>query len=259
METNVRFKSCGYNLSGVLHIPVKGELPYPVVVMFHGFTGNKSEGHFIFTKTARCLSDKGIAVLRFDFMGSGDSEGRFEDMTLYTEMKDGESALNFILQDKRFNKNRVGILGLSMGAITASFIASEYRTKALILWSPLAYPKLIEKKILTKKLKSILLKKGRVYPPGMGNYLGKIFFESLNAVNPLNYAGSYKNNTLVIHTKDDPTLPLNHSLGYFEAFHKNALFPRLIILDEGGHTFSTEFAEKTAIKETAEFFIETLF
>ncbi len=258
METDVRFKSGRYNLSGVLHIPSKGKLPYPAVVMFHGFGVNKSEFRFIFTKTARCLSDRGISVLRFDFMGSGDSEGSFEDMTLYTEMKDGENALNFILQDKRFNKNRLGILGLSMGAVTASFIASKYRTKALILWAPVAYPERIKELILTKKLKSSLLKKGRVYFPGMGHYLDRKFFKSLDAVKPINYAEGYRNNVLVICTKDDMTVPFSHSLAYFEAFHKNALFPRLIIFDEGGHGFTNEFSEKNLIEETIGFFSETL-
>lgn len=258
METGITFKSGRYNLAGVLHIPVKGKTPYPAVVMFHGFTGNKAESHFIFTKTARHLAGKGIAVLRFDFMGSGDSEGKFENMTLHTEINDGKKALEFIRKDKRFNNDRLGVLGLSMGAVTASSIASIYKTRSLVLWSPLAYPELIEEKMLTRKLRKTLLKNGRVYPPGLGHYIGKRFFDSLSAVPPLKCAESYRGNVLVIHAKDDATLPLNHSLAYFEAFHKNAVLPRIILLDEGGHTFTTEFSEKTSIEETAEFFIETL-
>lgn len=257
MEIGVTIKSGRYNLVGVLHIPEEGKTSYPVVVMFHGFTGNKAETHFIFTKTARYLVKKGISVLRFDFMGSGDSEGKFEDMTLKTEMNDGKKIMEFILQDKRFNRDRIGVLGLSMGAVTAVFTASKYKTAALVLWSPLAYPEVL-KNSLTRGLRKELLKKGKVYPPGMGHYLGKGFFDSLSAVNPLKYARSYSGNVLVVHTKDDTSVPLKHSLAYFEAFHESSVLPRIIILDEGGHTFATEFSEKTVIEETAEFFTETL-
>jgi len=258
MEKSIGLKSGRYNLSGVLHIPDTKKKPYPVVVMFHGFTGNRIESHFLFTKTARYLSSKGIGVFRFDFMGSGDSEGKFEDMTLLTEIRDGKNAVEFIMLHHPFDRNRMGVLGLSMGAVIASYVAAEYRTRSLVLWSPLAYPELIEKKILTRKLKKTLQEKGKVYLPGLGHYLSKRFFRALDTVKPLEMANLYMGNVLIIHTKDDATLPIEHSFSYFEAFHNRAIQPRLIILEEGGHTFTTEFSETTVIQETSNFFLETL-
>jgi len=259
METSVTIKSGRYNLSGVLHVPAKGKAPYPSVVMFHGLGGNKAESHFIFTKTARFLAGKGIAVLRFDFMGSGDSEGKFENMTPRTEMNDGRRILEFIIRDGRFSNDRIGVLGLSMGAVTASFVASEYETRSLVLWSPLAYPKILEKRALTRKLRRELAEKGRVYLLGAGQYVNRKFFDSLDNVCPLDYAKSYRGNVLIVHAKDDATLPLEHSFAYFESFHGSAVLPRIIVLEDGGHTFTTEFSETTVIEETAEFFAETLF
>ncbi|MGI6595117.1 MAG: alpha/beta hydrolase [Elusimicrobia bacterium] len=259
MEKNINFKSGRYNLSGVLHIPDKGKQPYPIVVMFHGFTGHKAESHFLFTKTARVLSSKGIGVLRFDFMGSGDSEGKFENMTLHTQIQNGKHAIEFIKADKRFDKERIGVIGLSMGAIIATFTATEYKTRALILWSPLAYPELTEQKILTADLKKTLLKNGKVYPPGLGHFLSKKFFDSVHKIKPIETAELYKGNVLLFHTTDDATLPIDHAYSYFKAFHNRAVMPRFIILAEGGHTFTTEFSEKTVIEETSSFLIETLF
>ncbi|MBN1445486.1 MAG: alpha/beta hydrolase [Candidatus Omnitrophica bacterium] len=257
MEKSFSFKSGRYSLAGILHIPSRGKGPYPAVVMFHGFTGSKSGSHFIFTKTARRLAAKGMAVLRFDFMGSGDSEGKFENMSLLTEIKDGKKAVEFIMKDKTFDKNRLGVLGLSMGAVTAVSVALEYKTRSLVLWSPVAYPEIMRKK-LPKKLEKILFKKGRVYPPGFGNYLGKKFIKSTEKVKPLESAESYRGNVLLVHAKDDVSVPLKHSLSYFKSFHKNALFPRILVLDEGGHTLATEFSEQEAIGETVGFFAETL-
>lgn len=258
MEKNINFKSGRYNLSGVLHIPYKREKPYPCVVMFHGFTGHKAESHFLFTKTARILSSKGIGVLRFDFMGSGDSEGKFEDMTLLTEIQDGKNAVKLIMNDKTFDRTRIGIIGLSMGAIVASYVATEYKTRTLVLWSPLAYPELITKRILTRALKKNLKEKGKIYPPGMGHYLGEGFFKSIEKVKPLTMAERYHGNVLIIHTKDDSTVPIDHAFSFFKTFHNKAIMPRLMILAEGGHTFTTEFSEKTVIEETSSFLAETL-
>jgi len=182
-------------------------------------------------------------------------------MTLLTEINDGRKAMEFIRGNGMFDRNRLGVLGLSMGAVTASFVAEEYDTRSLVLWSPLAYTGLIKQwlgKILTRKLKKHLLEKGKVYVPGVGHYLGRKFFNSLDTVKPLEHAGLYEGNVLVIHTKNDTSLPLKHSLAYFDAFHKNAVMPRIIILDEGGHTFTTEFSEQEVIGETVDFFFETL-
>ncbi len=257
MEKNVKFKSGKYNLSGILHIPDKGKKPYPGVVMFHGFGGNKSESHFIFTKTARRLAEKGIGVLRFDFMGSGDSEGRFENMSLHTEIKDGRKAVEFMLKDKTFDKNMLGVLGLSMGAVTAVSAANEYKTRALVLWSPVAHASLL-RKIITRKLEKALIEKGRVYPPGLGHYIGKDLVDSIKSVKPLETAGLYRGSVMIVHTKDDASVPLKHALSYFEAFHKNAVVPRILVLDRGGHTFTTEFSENEITKDTIDFFAETL-
>ena len=173
MEKFVEFKSNGKRIVGFLHIP-EGKPKVPGVLLCHGFTGTKSESHFIFTKLARNLAENGIAVLRFDFRGSGDSEGKFEEMTLETEMTDGERAIEYLIKRKEVMKENIGVVGLSMGAVTATYLASKYKNvKSLCLWSPLAYPSIIRKKILTRKIKEKLEKKGKAYIPGGGHYIGK--------------------------------------------------------------------------------------
>lgn len=255
MEKQVIFESEGKKLFGVIHISEKEKSPG--VILFHGFTGHKAESHFIFTRLARLLCKNGISVLRFDFMGSGDSEGDFSDMTLFTEMKDGENAIKYFKKLKNIDKSRIGVLGLSMGAVTASYIASKFNTKSLCLWSPLAYPSIILKR-LTKKLKQNLEEKGKTYLPGTGLYISKKFIESSKAVKPLEFAKDYKGNVLIFHCKDDATLPLKHSLSYFKNFHINSKFSELIVFEKGGHTFVLEDTEREVLKQTIHFFKTTL-
>ncbi|HOK56270.1 MAG TPA: prolyl oligopeptidase family serine peptidase [bacterium] len=255
MEKAVIFDGSKGKLFGVIHIPEKEKSPG--IVLFHGFTGNKCESHFIFTKLARKLCREGFSVLRFDFYGSGDSEGNFYEMTLETEMKDGEKALEFFKTFDFVDREKIGVCGLSMGAVTAVYVVHKFKeVKGLCLWSPLAFPKIIQKKILTKKIREKIEKYGKCYIPGMGHYIGKGFIESLGKIDMKEYVENYRGNVFIIHTKDDLSLDLKNALFYFEKFHKNASNLKMLVLDKGGHVFTTEESENTVIDETTEFFKE---
>lgn len=258
MEKPITFKNKNKQIVGILHIPENDKKQSPGIILYHGFTGNKSESHFIFTKLAREISKKGIYVLRIDFRGSGDSEGRFEEMTLETEISDAEKSIEFLTEQKGVDRNRIGVLGLSMGTVPAVCISSKFKNViSLCLWSPLAYPDRI-KKFLPVKMRKKIEKYGKTYLTGTGHYLGKDFLDTLDKIKPLKYAENYRGNVLIIHTEDDSTLFLNHSLAYFKTFHKNSNFCELIVFKKGGHTFTTEYSEKNAISETTKFFLKTL-
>ncbi len=90
----VTFKNEEQKLVGILHVPIgmkRGEKASGIA-MFHGFTGNRTEAHRLFIHVARALSDSGFVVLRFDFRGSGDSDGEFDDMTVPGEVSDAGEA-----------------------------------------------------------------------------------------------------------------------------------------------------------------------
>src|SRR5271155_5466123 len=77
------------HLAAVLHRAPGKRL----VILCHGFTGNKIESGRLFVQTARALQQAGISALRFDFMGSGDSSGEFNQMTPDTQIQDALDAL----------------------------------------------------------------------------------------------------------------------------------------------------------------------
>ena len=95
MQKAVEIESRNLTLRGMLHIPDNAPGKVPVVCIFHGFTGTKVEPHFIFVKLSRRLEKTGIASLRFDFGGSGESDGDFEDMTILTELDDAKAILDY--------------------------------------------------------------------------------------------------------------------------------------------------------------------
>ncbi len=127
-------------LRGMLHRPATPE-PWPALMMLHGFTGTRVENDRLFVQAARHFADAGLAVLRFDFYGSGESDGDFEEMTIRTELADAAAALDWLTGQPGIDAGRIGVLGLSMGGAVAALLAGQDpRVRALVLWNAVGLP-----------------------------------------------------------------------------------------------------------------------
>ena len=71
----------------------------PMVVFCHGFSGSKDGP--MFELIADTLQAHGIASIRFDFNGHGDSEGAFQDMTVPNEIEDAKKVVAYV-RDLRY-------------------------------------------------------------------------------------------------------------------------------------------------------------
>jgi len=106
------------------------------VVFVHGGGVTREEGGF-FARLASGLATSGVASLRFDLRGHGESQGRQEDLTLAGILADIEAALTVARQET--GAGRVSLLGASFsGGICAYYAAEHQGTLAsLVLFNPL--------------------------------------------------------------------------------------------------------------------------
>ena len=73
----------GHTLRGIVTLPdTEGKVPF--VVHLHGFAGSCSGYKSMYTHLSRALAAQGIGSARFDFYGNGESDGEFEDMSMWT-------------------------------------------------------------------------------------------------------------------------------------------------------------------------------
>ena len=93
----------------------------PMVVLCHGFGGRK-EGQ-MFDLLADSLCAHGIASIRFDFNGHGESEGQFQEMTVANEIEDAKHVIDYV-RDLRY-VNSVALVGHSQGGVVASMTAGD--------------------------------------------------------------------------------------------------------------------------------------
>lgn len=116
----------GKNIRGIINRPECSE-KVPCIIYCHGLSGNRMEHNFMFVKIERSLEKFNIASVRFDFTGSGESDGDFKNMTLSSEIEDCENVFEFVRTLDYIDKNDINILGFSMGAVVALVLCSRHR------------------------------------------------------------------------------------------------------------------------------------
>lgn len=117
-----------------------GDTKKPCIIFCHGFTGDMVEPHFMYVKMARALEKIGIVSIRFDFLGSGESDGEFSEMTFSQEVENCQAVLEYVQSLDFVDSERINILGFSLGAVVAIYSAvhNEHRIKNLLLISTAA-------------------------------------------------------------------------------------------------------------------------
>ncbi|WP_231881965.1 alpha/beta hydrolase [Candidatus Chlamydia sanziniae] len=153
----ITLPSAGYNLIGVLHFP-KTPQPsqgFPVVVIFHGFRGSKLGGiEKTYRRLALQLAIHGIATLRIDMAGCGDSEGQTEDIAMATYLQNSVDILQAIHRYPELNPHRIGIAGFSFGCHLALNLTRLYMPKILTIKSLSLWAAIADGGILLKELYS---------------------------------------------------------------------------------------------------------
>jgi pimeloyl-ACP methyl ester carboxylesterase len=130
-EEQARFPSADgqFQLAGTLTLPnAEGPGPYPAVVLITGSGPQDRDenlmGHRPFLVLADHLTRQGIAVLRVDDRGMGDSEGpSVTDSTSEELATDTLAAIAFLKKDARIEPKRIGLIGHSEGGMIAPLVA----------------------------------------------------------------------------------------------------------------------------------------
>ena len=135
IETPFFFANGTYRLFGILHEPEKRSRGTGYVLCYP-FAEERLWAQRVYVDFARELARRGDAVLRFDFIGNGDSEGKFEDGDVEMFLSDIGCAVR-TLREKIPGLNDVGLIGLRFGATLAALAAERNDVSRLILWDPI--------------------------------------------------------------------------------------------------------------------------
>lgn len=249
----------GKKIFGVIHRP-KSNARTAAVLICPGFAGNKCGKFRMFVSIAEELAKRGITVLRFDYRGSGDSEGEFADITLEGKISDTLCALNYLSSDQRIDSERIGILGRSLGGAVAVLAARRCGTiKSLALLAPVftSEPwKLAWEKIKShKEIQTADLEKYAHLPATMPNkhFLAEFFHMDLHR----EMEGLKSIPLLHIHGMKDQIVGIEQAKE-FEATRGIKDNSRFIQLPSSDHDFSDNKERLMVINEVIQWYQNTL-
>ncbi len=226
----VFFQSEGQRLAGVLHLPDQNNPP--CVIASHGLLSSKESEKYM--TLGERLSNEGIAMLRFDFRGIGESEGRLEDDTVSRRIRDLEAAINFMLTRPNLGR-RIGLVGSSLGGYVSLFEAArDKEIRALVIWAtPFHLDDLGSKK------------QGEDHP-----LPGAIFFKDLPN-HRLHSVLPKISNCMVIHGEKDELVPVDQAWEIFQGLNG----PKEIhVIESADHRLTEPNHRRRAMDLTVEWF-----
>ena len=159
IEEEVVFENTktGITLSGTLTQP-KGEGSFPAVILISGSgPQDRNEeilGHKPFMVIADYLSNRDMAVLRFDDRGVGKSKGDFGTATSMDFASDVEAGVIFLKSHPKINSKKIGLIGHSEGGMIAPIVAS--RDKEINFIVLLAGPATSGEQVILSQIKKML-------------------------------------------------------------------------------------------------------
>jgi putative redox protein len=208
-----------------------------MVVVCHGFTGNKEGGGRALTM-AEELGRLGYSTLLFDFSGCGESEGQFSDINLSNHINDLKCAVEFCHD---FGFKSIVTVGRSFGGTTVlCHGGTENKVAGVSSWSAPADPS----RHFSVYLKEPAPPENDLVPlTGQGGtvFVKKSFFDDLSRHNVLGRASLLSPRPLlVVHGENDNVVPLVNAKFIFEAAGE----PKTLKIVRGAdHQYSGHYQE----------------
>lgn len=233
----------GLAIRGMVHYPSQ-EGPAPCLFFCHGFTATRIEPHFMYVKIARILANLGIACVRFDFAGSGESDGEFRDMTILTEVADLEAVTTWALNQERIDPAHHNLLGFSKGSAVSILAAARHPQvyRNLLLISPAA-------NMLDVYTREIVGDKVKIYQETgevdvAGNLLSKAAIDVMTEINIYTEAKKITAPALLVHGTLDNVVPPFTSIKLAEIWGGHS---ELALIAGSDHWYSSAALEKELI------------
>lgn len=220
----------GHTLRGMLNFP-EGKETAPVLINIHGFGGTMGGYKGLHTHMARILAANGIACVRFDMYGNGESDGEFSDMTFTSLLEDTEDIFAWVKAQPWADQEHLILSGQSMGGYVASCAAPRISPSALILMCPGAgmWYGALERALSMEE-------KGIFFADIEGLKFSTAFNKDLNQYEPFSTADGYQGPVLLIRGTKDELVDEATCEKYRSVYGDACTY---ITIEGGNHNFSS--------------------
>lgn len=259
VELAALVKNGDHDIPVAITLP-KGRRPVPAVVMLHGTGSNKDEAGNGYLMLAPKLAAAGIAAVRVDFPGSGDSAASYELYSNTVAVSDAEAVAAYAAGLDGIDGKRIGIMGWSQGGTDALLAAGSSDTfKSVLTWAGA----LVIGDMADAAMRAEAVEKGYTWMRFEWREplkLGKKWIDEADSMDVLSYAAKARAPICSIHGTLDDTVPFSDS-EKVQSVAKNRK-SRLVAIEGADHTFNVFSGDLSKYEElaaaTVAWFEETL-
>ena len=248
-----------HEIPATLTLPVSAskDAKVPGVVMLHGTGSNRDEAGMGYALAAPRMAADGIATLRIDFMGNGDSTASYRDYNYTSANIDAKAAADYLVGLEVVDGGKLGVMGWSQGGTDALLAAEAHPDtfQAVVTWSG------------ALELNGASLFAGTSFEDAYaqakkeGFYtmtfdwrepleLGERWFQEVAETNILKVTADIKAPILAINGKDDTTVTPDNAEKIVKAA-ANA-DSQLLLVDNCDHTYNVFSGDFTALYQTVD-------
>ncbi|MEM9884615.1 MAG: alpha/beta fold hydrolase [Bacteroidota bacterium] len=232
-STKIQFpNSKGESLSAKLDVPIN-QHPHTFAVFAHCFTCNKNLSAV--RNISRALNQAGIAVLRFDFTGLGESEGDFSDTNFTSNVEDLIEACQYLKQHYQAPEL---IVGHSLGGAAVICAAEQVASiKAIASIAAPFAPKHVGHLVASKAVEIEATGEAEVNIGGRSFKVKKQFLEDIVEQSLTEKLRKMRKALLVLHSPQDEIVEIENAAKLYQAaFHPKSF----VSLDGADHLLSNK-------------------
>jgi esterase/lipase len=247
---NISFNSQGKNLEAKIWLPENSK---KAIIVAHSFRNNMDEPACI--EAAQEFAENAYAVLSFNFLGHGNSEGTLRDVSYKSVGANIASAIEFL---KAKNFSQIGIYAISIGAIASVLSQTPTNAQVFLNPSPLYNPRGLLERYSKYINDDSLNKQGYakvLSGSGRGSFeMGKEWIREMQK-NPKNIHHKYQSDnipTLILQGTQDDLSPLKTTRKFIQTHSpSNTEYQEI---ENADHNFTNLSHRKEAIKQALDFF-----
>jgi dipeptidyl aminopeptidase/acylaminoacyl peptidase len=270
---NVQVESRGIFVPATLVTPkVEDGEKFPLVVISHGHGGSREENGGL-TEMASTLASKGIASIRMDYSGCGESTEAFTENNLTNMIKDTKESLEYALANVPIDESKLGAIGYSMGGrVVLDIITNDDRFSAAGFLAPgVDQGELLIQRITGGEDKHKELYEEASSDKGYADFttkygseqmLSKKWFDDLTERNPMDNLSNFKGDMLIVCGTEEAEARKTSSKALYDAAKETAKSVKYVDIEKANHGYGfwngAHDVKTNTVNAFADFFVEKL-
>ncbi|MDP1722009.1 MAG: prolyl oligopeptidase family serine peptidase [Candidatus Gottesmanbacteria bacterium] len=244
-------------LDGLIRKP-DGKGPFPAVIFVSGLGMTMHEWKNSFDEIAQKLIDIGIMTVQFTFP-IFDAEGRCRELPLKRRGEIVEDVLSWVRKRSDVQKERIGVLAQSYGAVTVLGIDTR-RIQTLLFVGGAYFPLKSIARVYTEKGVKINYNGDTSLPRSSGENttVGKEFWKDIKTFDDIGRAKRLRFSVFMVHGDQDSKIPISDAQRVFDAIPSKRKKIKIFKGGDHGIVDVLRSMREELLKEVVEWFKFTL-